>query len=382
MILEQLRLYNFRCYDQIEVEPDLRFNVIVGLNGQGKTSVLEAIGLLAFLRSFRNAKNAEMLRLGQSEGRITGLVRNQDLQMRLDIKLWPHRKQATFNGKACRYISEYAGKTSAVSFSPSDLEIIRGAPENRRIWIDKLAAVYDASHIDAVARYQKILEHRNRQLKAVSEGRQSKLSEDFEVWSEELVFWGTKVIHNRIHTVDNSVDEIRRYYREIAGENVDINIQYQSEIFAKVPYGQPNSSSLELLAQVFKKNLETFRPKELILGSTMIGPHRDDLEITLGGNLVRAFGSQGEVRSLVLAMRLAEVEAYKAVQRLNPILLIDDFSSELDARRRKFLLDYLARSESQIFLSTTEELRLGKTFFVREGKALPLEVNYDGHIAG
>src|SRR5262245_41060474 len=117
----------------------------------------------------------------------------------------------------------------------------------------------------------------------------------------------------------------------------------------------------------------------MILGTTTVGPHRDDLEIKMGGNLVRAFGSQGEVRSLVLALRLTEVEVYKTFQKLNPILLIDDFSSELDARRRKFLLDYLAVSDSQVFLSTTEELRIGKIFEVNAGKIIPPELNEHGH---
>lgn len=367
MIFEQLRLYNFRCYEQVELEPDPRFNVVMGLNGQGKTSVLESIGLLSFLRSFRNAKNAEMLKLGEAEGIVTGLLSNKGLRAQLAVKLWSNRKQATFNGKACKYLSEYVGRISAVSFSPTDLEIIRGSPENRRIWVDKLAQVFDTTHADAVARYQKILEQRNRQLKMVADGRLNALPADFETWTEELCFWGSKIIHNRIHSVDKTVDKIAKYYDQISREKTDINIRYISGIFAELPYGQLHCTSLELIAQVLRKQLAASQPKDLILGTTTVGPHRDDLELTMGGNLVRAFGSQGEVRSLVLAMRLTEVEVYKAVQGLSPILLIDDFSSELDMKRRKFLLDYLAESDSQVFLSTTEELWLGKTFLAKEG---------------
>lgn len=368
MLFEQVRLYNFRCYSELEIEPDPRFNVVIGLNGQGKTSLLEAIGLLSFLRSFRHAKNAEMLRLNESEGIATGMLQHNGLRVQLAVKLWPHRKQATINGKTCKYLSEYVGKISAVSFSPTDLEIIRGSPENRRVWVDKLAQIFDPTHADTVSRYQKILDQRNKQLRMVSDGKIPRLPADFEIWTDELAAYGARIIHNRIHSVDKTVDKIAKYYREISHEEVEIKVGYFSEIFEKVPYGQVHGSSLEILTQVLKERLVAAQPKDLILGNTTIGPHRDDLELKMGGNLIRAFGSQGEVRSLILAMRLTEVEIYKEVQGLSPILLIDDFSSELDSRRRKFLLDYLADSESQIFLSTTEELRLGKTFLVKEGQ--------------
>ncbi|MBI3556814.1 MAG: DNA replication/repair protein RecF [Deltaproteobacteria bacterium] len=379
MVLEQLRLYNFRCYDNAEFRPDPRFNVIVGLNGQGKTSILEAIGLVAFLRSFRNAKNSELTRFDESESCVTAMVNNRDLRAQLAVKIWSNRKQATFNGKSVRFLSEYVGKISAVSFSPTDLDIIRGAPENRRIWCDKISQTFDPEHTDIAVRYQKNLIQRNRILKMVAEGRASRLPDDFEVWTEELCSWGAKMIHNRIHSVDKTVDKIRRYYQEISGENTGINIRYISDIFDEVPCGQQSQVSLELIAQLLRKKLDASSAKEKVLGTTTVGPHRDDLEMTMEGHLARAFASQGEVRSLVLALRLTEVEIYKTFQGLSPILLIDDFSSELDARRRKFLLDYLAESDSQVFLSTTEELQIGKTFVVREGKISSSETIANGY---
>ena len=379
MILEHLRLYNFRCYDNAEFRPDPRINVIIGLNGQGKTSILEAIGLIAFLRSFRNAKNSELIKFDETESSITAMVRNRDLTAQLAVKIWSNRKQATFNGKSCRYLSEYVGKISAVSFSPTDLEIIRGSPENRRVWCDKVSQTFNPGHTDVAVRYQKILDQRNKMLKMVADGRSSSLPADFDVWTEELCSWGARMIHNRIHSVDKSVDRIGKYYREISHENTEINVRYISDIFDEVPYGQQSQVSLEVMAQLLRKKLDASSVKEKILGTTTVGPHRDDLELTMGGRLARAFASQGEVRSLVLAMRLTEVEIYKTFQGLNPILLIDDFSSELDARRRKFLLDYLAENDSQVFLSTTEELQIGKTFVVSEGKISSSETIANGY---
>lgn len=368
MVLDHLKLRNVRCYEYAEFLPDPRFNVIVGLNGQGKTSILEAIGLLAFLKSFRNAKNVETIRFGQPEGKVAGGVSHGDLSFGLDVTIWPNRKQGTVNGKPSRYLSEYVTRLSAVSFSPADLEIIRSAPENRRAWIDRVAQIFFPEHVDALARYQKILVHRNRQLKAWSEGRSEMPPADFEIWTGELCDWGSKIIHRRVHTVDKIVDRIADYYHEISREKQTLTIEYFSGFMEELPCGQESLSSLEIVTQALRKSIDSSLRKELALGTTMVGPHRDDLNIKMGGNAVRAFGSQGEVRSLVLAMRLLEADLHREVRGLDPILLIDDFSSELDARRRKYLLDYLTGSGSQVFLTTTEEIGLGKRFQVTEGK--------------
>lgn len=367
MHLERLSLLNFRCYKALDFVPDTRFNVIYGLNGQGKTSILEAISLLGSLKSFRHAKNSEIIRLGELEGRVSGFLANDDIHYQMDVKLLPHRKSGTINGKTCRYLSEYVGQISSVSFSPSDLEIIRGSPENRRTWLDKISGIFFSDHWDGLNRYQKVLEQRNRELKALSDGKVNALPLDFDVWTQELIRLGSKVIHNRIHTVDNFVDKTQDYYRQISRSNEFINLNYISGIFEEVPSRQDRSYSLEQINQTFEKKLQSTLPKEKILGTTLAGPHRDDVEFFLSGNLLKAFGSQGEVRSLVLAMRLAEVWMYKESRNINPLLLIDDFSSELDSERRQFLLEYLQQSPSQVFLSTTETIALGKRFFIADG---------------
>lgn len=370
MHLEQLSLSNFRCYKTLSFTPDRHFNVISGLNGQGKTSILEAISLLGTLKSFRHAKNAEIIRLGETEGKVTGFLCHDDLRYQMDVKLLPHRKSGTINGKTCRYLSEYVGQISSVSFSPADLEIIRGSPENRRSWIDKVASIFFEDHWEDLHRYQKILEHRNRELKSLSDGKSRVLPDDFGVWTQEFLKFGSKVIHNRVHSVDNFVDKIQDYYREISRSNEFIKINYISGIFEEVPSRQDRSYSLEMIYQAFEKKLAETLPKEKILGTTMAGPHRDDVEFYLAGNLLKAFGSQGEVRSLVLAMRLAEVWMFKENRKTDPLLLIDDFSSELDSERRRFLLEYLLESPSQVFLSTTETIAIGKRFFVSDGSLI------------
>ena len=373
MVLQHLKIYNLRCYDQAEVDLDSKFNVIIGLNGQGKTSLLESIGLLSFFKSFRGAKNNEILRLNQNEGRVSGKVSHEGLEFEIDVKVWPHRKQASFNGKSCKYLSEYVGKLSAVSFAPSDIEIIRGAPENRRGWLDRLAQIFSPTHVDDVSNYQKNLDQRNKLLREYASGRISQLGSEFDIWTEQLAFFGSKITANRIYAARQSVSEIERHYERISNEKIPVILQYFREGFSEEESGQldvshDTFSTSEDYHSSLKNKLEVVLQKDRILGSTSVGPHRDDLEVFMAGNLAKAFGSQGEVRSLMLAMRLAEVEKHKEVKGYSPLLLIDDFSSELDAKRRKFLLEYLTDSGSQVFLTTTEEVRLGKIFQVNEGR--------------
>ncbi|MBI2605580.1 MAG: DNA replication/repair protein RecF [Deltaproteobacteria bacterium] len=372
MVLERIKIRSLRCYDQADIEVDPKFNAIVGLNGQGKTSLLEAIGLLAFFRSFRAAKNQEILRLESEEGRVSGTVFHEDLRYELSVKVWPHRKQASFNGKNCKLLSNYVGKLSAVSFSPVDLEIIRGAPENRRNWVDRIAQIYFSEHVDLTSEYQKVLRHRNRLLKEAIENR-GRLNDDFELWTDQLCDLGAKIIANRVDAANQITPSIRAHYETLSKKKTHIIIKYLGADFGKEQSGQNSPAQgtfwiTEQVREMLKAGLRKTLQRDMILGTTSMGPHRDDLELRMSGSPVKAFGSQGEVRSLVLAMRLAEVEKQKETKGYSPLLLIDDFSSELDANRRKFLLDYLIDSGSQVFLTTTEETRLGKVFAVKEGR--------------
>lgn len=373
MILQKIRLFQFRCYDEAEVSFDSKFNVIKGLNGQGKTSLIEAVGLVSFFKSFRGAKNNELIKLGAAESKIEAKVTHDDLEFDLGVKIWPNRKQASFNGKSCKYLSEYVGRISAVCFSPEDLEIIRGAPENRRNWIDKVAQIFSTAHVDAVSSYQQALDQRNRILKNFSQGKISKLTDDFEIWTDQIVEYGAKIIENRIVAADQSRAAIEEHYSTISNEKTALNLRYlqtnlDDEESRHLEAKEGKFSRLENLRFSLKNGLKNSLNKDCILGSTSIGPHRDDLEITMNGISAKSFGSQGEVRSVVLAMRLAETEKYREVRGYPPLLLIDDFSSELDSRRRKFLLAYLTESGSQVFLTTTEDIQLGKVFKVENGK--------------
>ena len=368
MILESAKLLNFRCYESVELFFDSRFNTIIGKNGQGKTSILEAIYLLSTLKSFRLARNPELIRNHGDAAAIIGVTSHEGLKNTLQVRINQRLKHSTINGKSCKLLSEYMGKLSAVTFSPSDLEIIRGVPEFRRTWVDRIATIFDPQHIDFCSRYTKVLNHRNKELKKLAQGQIYQLPDDFEVWTAELVRLGAQVIHNRIGAVDKLRPAMNQFYRLISGTDDFLDVQYASDAFEGFDAGQQRAFSLDLLSQFLTKELNQLAARERAYGSTLVGPHRDDLKMMFNGNLLKAYGSQGEVRSTVLAMRLAEVQSHREVSGIDPLLLIDDFSSELDSQRREFLLNYLCNIQSQIFLSTTEDLTMGKVFNVHAGK--------------
>lgn len=369
MHLHSIHMWNFRCYGELDVEFDPRFNVISGLNGQGKTTILEAIYLLAALKSFRMGKNQELVRWGQETALVRGQVQHGNITTDLSVKVSPRSKQGTVNGKSCRFLSDYIGKLAAVTFSPIDLEIIRGGPDIRRTWADRTAAVFDNLHAELCARYMKALMQRNRQLKEFAAGR-APLGGDFDAWSEELCRLGAEIIHRRIQVVDKMGPLSSIHYQRISGHPETIKISYKSELFPPGEAGQGHLDSVDSISQIFKEKQEEMLSKECLLGVSLVGPHRDDLEIELNGRSVRAFGSQGEVRSTVLALRLAEIEAHESVNGVSPLVLVDDFSSELDEQRRDFLLRYLESTGSQVFLTTTESLSLGKHLKASEGRIL------------
>ena len=264
MHFSHLRLAQFRCYPEGVIEPDRRFNVICGRNGQGKTSLLEAIGLLSHLKSFRGAKSAEMIAFSFDEGRVEGKLQHDDLKLDLAVRLYAGRRQATLNGKTCKFLSEYIRKVAAVSFSPTDLEIVRGSPELRRGWIDRFVQIFEPLHADVSTRFQKTLDQRNSLLRSLSEGKISTLPDDFSTWSESLVNLGAEVVHNRLQQIQKAAEKVGEFYRQISGENALITIQYKSSFMGELRCGQEALNSLEQIGQTLKQSLEEKRLKECI----------------------------------------------------------------------------------------------------------------------
>jgi DNA replication and repair protein RecF len=367
MRIEKIHLWNFRCYNEIEAEFSRGFNVITGLNGQGKTSILEAVYLLSSLKSFRASKNAELIRWHEDLAQIKGQVSHNEINTELSLRIFPRQKSALVNGKRCQYLTEYVGKMRSVAFSPNDLEIIKGAPELRRNWMDRATALLFLDHTELSVRYGKILQQRNRCLADFVAGR-GRLGSDFEIWTDQLVVVGAQIINNRIVALREIEPYVNRAYGTISGGTKRIKLDYKSQMSDGLGTGQVCLGSVESISQILKEKQEDLLSKESILGVTLFGPHKDDMEFTLDNQSIRSFGSQGEVRSAALSLRMTEIELHKSVVHVEPILLVDDFSSELDEKRRNLLMEYLYQSGSQVFISTTEKINIGNTIEIFEGR--------------
>lgn len=356
MILNSLKLYHFRCHSHLELKFDPTLNIISGLNGEGKTSILEAIGMLSHFKSFRMAKTSELVQKGQSEASISGKAFNPKIgTFDISIQFKENKKSILINHKKCDYLSQYFGKFYAVIFSPSDLEIIRGGPEMRRSWIDRAASIFFSDHVEILLRYNTLLKQRNSILRKFSTRLLKSLPSDFEIWSEQLSLYGAKIMQNRKISLNYFAPKISEFYERISNQCKFFFFNYKSEI-------STDGMETPELAQALLERFQTLFSKESILGTTLVGPHRDDVTILVENSPIKSYASQGEVRTFVLSMRLAEVEIYQEWLKNNPVLLIDDFSSELDHKRREFLLDFISKKNLQVFITTTEKLALGLNY--------------------
>jgi DNA replication and repair protein RecF len=398
--VSRLSLRAFRNIESCSFEADPHLNFFLGSNGQGKTSILEALGYLATLRSFRGAANDEIIRWGEQQAEAALVLTDQgepgsDPQnpWKTDLKVAFSRmgerasKVAFINGKPYRsstaYLSQRFGSFElgfhAIVFNPSDHELIRGEPALRRAYLDRVISAEDLGYLKTLQKYQRTLEQRNALLKA----EPAPAREVLEGFTEPLVTSGAAVLAARLQWLERAGPRLLEAMRQIAPRQLQLRAFYvpkwsratadfqngNSDLTGPHFAGQGTLPSLELLEQTFRTQLKATAAAELRAGSTLVGPHRDDWTLTLGDQPLQGHGSQGEVRSALLALKLSEIDLFRERTGHRPLLLLDDFSSELDRERRSFLLRSLTETDLQVFITTTEDSSyVGKRFLVRDGR--------------
>ncbi|HTL12755.1 MAG TPA: DNA replication/repair protein RecF [Bdellovibrionota bacterium] len=397
MKVQSVQLRNFRNVRQSILEPHPGLNFLVGRNAQGKTSFVEAIHFLSSLRSFRNAKPQEVIRWGEDQAEIrcrihqpaeSGAGWDTDLELKLTTDRVTGRgtKLAAINGKTYRSSVEYLEQKlrapgagfHTIVFNPSDHELVRGEPRLRREYLDRVVCAESVELLQALKRYHRVLEQRNRLLKEprwVEPG----LLEEF---SQPLLDLGAQLVHGRLKWLERLQPRAASILERIAPKQASLGLFYSSD-WLRIS-GQNSSGSealtggyfpghaplpsLELVRSQLADEAARRRPAELQAGTTLVGPHRDDWGFSLEDRTLKGHGSQGEVRSTLVALKMAEVELFREATGLQPLFLLDDFSSELDGDRREFLLGFLRETDLQVFVTTTEESRVdGKRFRVEEG---------------
>jgi DNA replication and repair protein RecF len=339
MRLCSVAIADFRNVCSVHIEPGDRFNLLYGLNGQGKTNLLEAIYLLGSPRSFRTSRLTELVGHGEKQAQIQGTVESGGIQNKLRLVIEAAGRKVEIDGKAVYKASELHGKLNAVVFSPDDTGMVRRGPETRRRYLDRAVYMGDIGYLHCWHSYQRILKQRNHLLKSSDRT-------GLDIWTEKLAETGAEVIERRQRFVAVLDGKLQKYYATIAGTSETSRLSYQPDGVKSIEREQIRKELLEL----FKRQQRS----DERYGTTTAGPHRDDLTFVLDDRPLKAFGSQGQQKSFVLALKMAEMDNLHDTFGEAPLLLLDDMSSELDARRNHNLMEFLTTREIQVFITTTE----------------------------
>ena len=335
MHLAHLRLRDFRNYARLDVDFAPGFHLLLGDNAQGKTNILEAVYLMATLRSFRGVGGAQMVRHGQKGYFVGG---NVVAQGEREIKMYwsASERNLSLDGRPVRRLTDYLGALRTVVFCTEDLQLVKGTARSRRRFLDLLLTQTHPTYLPLLQRYAQALRSRNALLK-----RSSLDEAALEGFTRELVSAGNEIIRMRRELVPKLSPLARLAYRRISNDAEELRIEYLPSV--------KNDFAVEL-AQA--------RRRELSYRATLIGPHRDDLELLQNEKSAAQFGSEGQKRTLATALKMAQAEYLTGIHGSPPILLIDDIMGELDVKRRSGFLPLLERAHQargQVFMTATEE---------------------------
>ena len=349
---------------------DRGIHFIYGLNAQGKTSILESIYLLSNLRSFRDSDLAALLQNGRDHGLVKGtfaLDPTTEAELRVELVRGPSRfeKRAYINQKLSRSAVDYFGlklnhspiQFHAINLNPTSTDLIRGEPGIRRTYLNQVISSENPEYLGILKHYQKSLDQKNALLKLEQRLDESLLK----ILNENLVESGARILEYRLKYLQKITPFFRGFLGQIAPLQSPLNLGYKS---GEALYftGHFELESLKNLMENLHQKLVEKGPHERLRRTSLVGPHRDDLIFKVGEGELSSLpdlvdvGSQGEIRSVLLALKLSELEQFENSTGVEPVLLIDDFSSELDSTRRGFLLNYLKDSNLQIFVTSTDDL--------------------------
>lgn len=346
MYIEEIQLKNFRNYKELNLTFAPQVNVIIGENAQGKTNLLEAIYVLAFTKSYRTNHDRELINWDNEFARIVGkLTKKRQQHLPLEILFHKNGKKAKLNQIEQRKLSDFIGAMNVVMFAPEDLALVKGAPQNRRRFIDMELGQIEPLYLYHLAQYQKVLKQRNHLLKEL----QQKKTNDttlLEILTETLVSHAVIILQKRFHFLELLRKWALPIHYEISRKLEELEIIYDPSV--KVL----EDDTEETIANKYFEAFMQVRENEINRGTTLLGPHRDDLQFFINAKDVKLYGSQGQKRTTALSLKLAEIDLiYQQIDDY-PILLLDDVLSELDDYRQSHLLNSI-QGKVQTFVTTT-----------------------------
>lgn len=355
MYIKSYEVKNYRNLKDKKITPSKEINIICGENAQGKTNLIEGIYLFSGLKSFRGAKDSELVGFGKQKAKLNISFYSHSREQKAEIEIEQHRK-LSLNGSNLKSPTEIAEQCHIIVFSPDLLSIIKEGPELRRRFLNNgISAMYPI-YSENLKKYNRLLAQRNNLLKQIKKNPQYKeLLEEYDI---ALAKFGAHIVTTRKRYISRLMQYLPKIFHDFTQSRENIDIDYICQDY--------NGSEEDLKNKLFES-----RENDILLGSTGIGPHRDDIEFLINGISAKSFGSQGQQRSVIIAVKLAEAEMLKEICGEQPIALLDDVMSELDEKRQDYILNHI--KNWQVFITccdhaTIERLEKGKVFYVKDGK--------------
>lgn len=364
MYIQRLDLQNFRNYARQSLCPDRGLTILTGANAQGKTNILEALHLCCLGRSHRTAHDKEMIRWGCERAKVAVAVKQQDGTHEIEVILSEEarkKKTVKIGGSQVSRIGELMGQMGGVFFVPEDLLIVKEGPVQRRQFLDRVLSQLRPSYFYALQRYARALKQRTGLLREIA--KRGALLSTLDSWDEQLAAAGAEVVKYRAGYVEKLHQAARTQHASIAGEAETLSLCYKTQL-------SDGKNAAERRAQ-FMALLQKTRENDLRRQMTSVGPHRDELEILLNDRSARMYASQGQQRSIVLSMKLAELQVAGEVRGEMPILLLDDVMSELDPLRRQRLIQRIDGVQTILTCTHLSDLggaSYGMAYRVENGK--------------
>jgi DNA replication and repair protein RecF len=369
--LKSLNLKHFRNYTEQRVDFTGSKTIILGQNAQGKSNLLEAVQILATLRSHRVSRDHDLVQDGSAIAEIHAICERSLSPVELTIKLrQAGRRSLSINSVNLTKHVEFLGQINAVQFSSLDLELVRGSPECRRDWLDNVLIQLEPVYSSFLQQYNQVLRQRNALLKSIRQGKVVSDPEQMAVWDLQIAIAGTRLTRRRSRLVQRLTPIAQHWHSKISGGSESLHIAYVPK------FDFVDGDTMETVQQAFLAQIKLKAIAEQFQGTSLVGPHRDQVNLTINQTPAKEYGSQGQQRTLVLALKLAELELIEAIVGEPPLLLLDDVLAELDLQRQNYLLSAIS-DRVQTMITTTHLgafdgawLNSAQIFQVENGKVI------------
>ena len=355
MVIRNLDLSRFRNYTRLQTEFATRLNWIHGDNGQGKTNLVEAIHYLFNLESFRTRRNKDLLQTGHPTAELKAEIERKGVFHKTRIEVTSRGRQVYLDHTSFRRVSEYILSFIALTLTPEEVALFRGSPQERRRFFNRIQSILDPSFFRILQEYARTLAQKNALLKQHE-------SQKLDLWNRLLSRHALMIVRQRRRFMQSVSQLVHRLFVEISGRDEHLELHYL-----------PSMAAEEESEEAFTQELESMSQREIQAGHSLLGPHRDDFQLSLDHRPGRNFFSQGEFRITNLALKMSLNQLLFQEYQFHPVLILDDLLSELDSRMKRRIMDYLLNLENQVFITSTSppgQKIFGKTFQISHGRTV------------